>query len=241
MAIIGDIWDQNTQELFGKTRQLGYRIINLPVKQVCYRDYYKHNKFFPEDCCRSSLTLLLHQNVPFDAQNVIEACGEDKFCKQLEKYTDKMIVQDLVTIGVLPKWGLNLIEDSDQYQRFLEMGTKVLSQQYEIPDYIDNYDDFEFWYLLRSRDKYPKLIDCLEKFKEFKAVYNELESPNGFQNLKDRGVIPPWVPNTQIATQVIWLEFSTTNKGWKESAQHFRRKFGSTYNRDTGFFGSLFV
>lgn len=230
IAIIGNSHDSNLRELYQKAHQMQYRIVQFPCKQICYQDYFKANKFFPEECCRSSVTLLLSPTVPFDPNIVVENCDPNTFCKSLSKYTDKMMIQDLMINEILPSWAIPVIGDSVEYQKLVEMCTKVIADQYNIPKYITCFDEFEFWFKKRSHNKFPKNITERDKFLEYRNFIERLGVQGGFVQLKDEGFLSDWVPNAEVAEQFFWLDFSTNNKSWKESLVQFQRELGRHLN-----------
>ena len=70
--IVGERYNKNVSTIIDKAKQLNYRVISIPVKQICYRDYYNNNMFFPNNSCRSSVTLFLHNNEHIHLNNIRE-------------------------------------------------------------------------------------------------------------------------------------------------------------------------
>ena len=89
-----------------------YHIINLPVKQICYRDYFLKNNVYKNNSSRSSITLFVLKdesriNIDFDIDNFKILCGENNFIDDTVD-SDEGVIQDLVIDYIIPEWVLNL-------------------------------------------------------------------------------------------------------------------------------------
>lgn len=222
--IIGERYNKNVSTIIDKAKQLNYRVINIPVKQICYRDYYNDNMFFPNDSCRSSVTLFLQNNEHIHLDNIMECSKIGNFCNRLKEYSDKMYLQDLVIKKTLPSWSMDVLLNHET-ERELVMFVKNISEcfmnKYKIPTYLRNNDEFKFWLTQQNQGFYPLAINKHSKFVEYREQMEILESDLGFQELVNRKILPQWVPNAQAAKHCIWLDFSSNYKNWKESYHMF--------------------
>jgi len=230
MVIIGEIYQQDYDAIMDSLVSMNYNILNIPVKQICYRDYYYKNTLLPEECCRSSLILCVSQNIDkIINQKLIEDMGSrDLFCKIIKTYTDKLYLQDLIVEGKLPKFVTELLFNNDRKLcRFIKMVDIIYKKKYIIPKFINNYKDFKFWYQKVKYHKYPTKIETYEKFREYQQLCNML-TEEGINKMKSEYILSNWVRSTTTAEQFLWLEFSTTVKDWKESRRKFRRRLNHT-------------
>ena len=100
----------------------------------------------------------------------------------------------------------------------------------EIPDFLNSFDDFQFWFIKKLQGKFPILINNVLKLDEYRMLVEKLMLTNGLQLLKDSSIIPEWINSKDSAEKFIWLDFSTVKKTWKISHYSFTRAFNSTYS-----------
>ncbi|CAH6421841.1 Hypothetical protein KVN_LOCUS529 [uncultured virus] len=230
-CIIGEYFTNIQKSIFEFLENDEYHLINLQTKQICYKDYYYLNKNYPENNCRSSMTLCFKNN-ELTLQLIKIASGQNNFCSEQMPYSDKMFIQDLIITKVFPKWITDTFYDDLLFKKYVNIVINCLSRKYKIPQFIDNPEDFEFWFEKMDNNQFPKKINDSKKFKEYKQLANILESENGLDNLKNNFIVPDWILNINEAYKYIWLDFSTDNKQWKQSKNNFMRKFGQTYNNN---------
>ena len=207
-----------------------YYIINLPVKQICYRDYFLRNNVYNTNSSRSSITLFVLKNefsnkIIFNIDNFKELCGENNFINDTFD-NDETVIQDLAVDNIIPEWVLKL--DNNKKRKFVYIYSLLLEiGRVKIPEYIDNIEHLYFWYKMDYLKKYPKLIDNKEKFIDFINIYLRLNSINGIDYLKDKGIIPNYIFAIKDAEKFIWVDYSTHNrdKKWKENLNSFRNKY----------------
>jgi hypothetical protein len=225
--LIGERNDKTICDIINRVKLLRYKVINIPVKQICYRDYYANNVFFPDDSCRSSLTLVVRDNIDINLKKIKATCGSENFCERLREYSDKMYLQDLVVMEILPEWCMNVLTNHTT-EREMVMFVKDISEcflkKYIIPHYIRNNNEFVFWLSQVNTGWYPSLIKKHSKFVEYKNYIEILESESGLQKLQEKNVLPDWVSNMNLARNYMWLDFSDNQKTWKESYNTFIHK-----------------
>ena len=145
--ILGEFYVDNNKKIIDIATIKNYKTINIPVKQLCYKDYFYNNTYFPTECCRSSLQLfVMDNNIVFS--NLLSNINSNNLCEQLKVYTDKILIQDLINDGLFPKWVLDVIKLSNttDIRNIIDYLSVCIIKKYTIPVYINCYDDFLFWY-----------------------------------------------------------------------------------------------
>ena len=99
-----------------------------------------------------------------------------------------------------------------------------------IPTYLENYNEFVFWFKKAITIKYPLKIITRDKFKEYEGLISILEHENGLFELKEIGAVSDWVNDITTAEKYIWLEYSHSSKKWKQTMNLFLVTFGTVYN-----------
>ena len=228
--IVGESFHKEIKDIIKNARKNNYRIFYLSVKQICHKDHFYYNKFFPNNSCRSSLTLFVRNDTNIKMDNILQKCRQH-LCIRRPKYTDKMVLEDLINEKYFPKWVYDLLNHRNNLFKFLFHINKVINKKITWPEYFTNFEDFEFWYRKKMNNKYPKYILNKEKFDEYRDIVLCLESNNGIRKLKDRFVLPNWINNAEEAEKYIWLDFSTRIKTWKQSYSQFMEIFNIVYTR----------
>lgn len=200
-----------------------YHTLLLPVKQLCYQDYFINNKFFPEDCSRSMVMLCIRQDQnqePFDDTVIKCSCAPFLWDKIVDRYDDSVYIQDLVAKGVLGNYLLTEMENktSEQIKEIVKFCGKIYYNK--VPKFIDSYQDAKFYMDMVALRRYPKQITCLEKFKEYKELYNRVNM-EGFQALVALQMLPPWISSNTEAEMYFYMEFSYSRKKWKVNRHTF--------------------
>lgn len=224
ILLIGEAYCDAIRTTMRQLKGFGYNLNNISAKQLCFRDYFRNNKLFPDECCRSSIILCTKNTT-----NIIETINPDLLTRPFKCYTDKMYLQDLIMNGTLPSWCQSLFE-SDDLKIFIKQIAKCILKKYIVPCYIDNYIDFEYWYNKKIAKKYPKNISTYDKFCEYKNLLDKLYSDNGLQLLRDQYIVPSWVDTIVLAEKYIWLDFSSTKKTWKVSIGKFMSEFNAIFS-----------
>jgi len=238
VLLIGEDYTPHYVSILQKFNNMNYyKRVKLPVKQICYRDYYTVNKVFPPNSCRSTTNLFILKlgdnsgGVDIDENTIKTVCGTDNFCSPLAEYTDKMYIQDAAVQQTVPRWFIRILDDDTAYKDAINKYVSCVARGHTIPDYIKNYPDFKFWYQLITRNRYPTQIGSHEKFQEYKDILTTLMASNdGLDKLKQTHVLPVWINNQNLAEKYIWLDFSTENKRWKESSYTFLLHYNTYSN-----------
>ncbi len=90
VLIIGENFTPDFKNINKIFMENNYSKTNIPSKQICNKDYYYLNKVFPDNCCRSSSTIYLRDDLePLNLQIIKEKCGIENFCDELNCYTAK--------------------------------------------------------------------------------------------------------------------------------------------------------
>lgn len=232
ILVLGSYFYDPIKDIVDMAQNKEYNVIDIPAKQICLEDYYKHNNFFPNCCCRSHSILLTRSNV-----DVLKDIDENNLCKSLleTKYSDKLIFQDFVKYKLELPWVFNLTENKDTYIDIVIYIAMVIQKKLKPPLYIKNLDEFNFWYNKVINKKFPLKIESRQKFKEFKKIMHILEKNQGLSKIRSFYGLPSWITNLTFAEQYIWLDFSTTNKKWKESLASFSLQFDTLFTRNIQF------
>ena len=216
------------------TEQLGYTVTGIPVKQLCFNDYYKDNKYFPTDSCRSSI-LLLTRNTQDIINNVllnIKLKHDQCLCKKMKLIPDKVIIQDIIKNCMKKenKYLIDYLDNADKFKKISRYLVKIMRDEINDPIYLKKYREFIFWIRKTIEFKYPKNITTREKFKEYLKLLKILGEENGLNKLKEIGIIPGWVNDTTTAEKFIWLDYSYDLKAWKKSEGSFNASFNQVYS-----------
>jgi len=227
LMIIGNIYDKDYKIFTNKMNNMEYTEYVIPIKQISYRDYYKENIYFPNNCNHSNTTIYI-RNSNVSHIDIINNIGYINLNKMIRKYTSEMYLQDLCIDNVISKWIYKDLNNLD----YVKLGYLIIDISYLLthgiipPKYITNYDDFEFF--MKIYNNFPKLINNYSKFKEYKNLIEQLNN-NGLNLLKNNNIIPNWIDNIEECKMYIWLDFSVTDKKWKINKNKFMN-YASYYN-----------
>ena len=235
--MIGEYNCPDLKDIINHTETLDYYNIYISAKQICYKDYFKYNRVFDQNMSRSSVIIFLKNsidNILTDRQSILTVFGKENLNSQPGPYTDKLYIQDMIVGKLYPIWSLDLLNNNNALKDFIKNYSKCIRGNYSIPNFINNYEEFCFWFSKKENNKYPLLIRTHNKFLEYKNLIEQLNIPNlssnnGLTQLKEKHILPNWINNRYTAEKFIWLEFSTKNKIWKESNTLFRREFNRQY------------
>ena len=148
----------------------------------------------------------------------------DCLCKKMETVSDKIILQDIIHNSIKHIYLIDKI-NSGQLKKLTKLCAIIMKENYEVPIYLKKYNEFLFWFEKTAEYKYPLNIDCREKFKEYKNYVEQ----DDLEVLKAKGVVPDWIDDSVDAEKFIWLDFSHTEKKWKENINIFHRTFNNLY------------
>lgn len=225
--IIGNIiHDIKKKKIFDSLRN--YKFFGLSAKQICYLDYFVLNEkilnfekshsnffFFTTDDTRNldqlSLSLVINHN------NCLFSKGKNN---SLDPY---QIIYDLVYNQVIPPKIINFLNDSN-LECMISYILNTIKKKFIIPLFIDNFDDFKFWYD-NAISNNRIIFESYEKFKEYQYLFNKIRLQENFNELKNQKVFPEWLTFGDCQ-KFLFLEFSSRNKKWKSS----RAMFNSTYS-----------
>lgn len=236
IVIIGCPYDNHIFDLRIQLDNRGYTSVGIPTKQLCYRDYFKYNKYYPKDSSRSSIIFATN-----DASNIntmllnMKLKHDNCLCKKITKISDKLILQDIIVNNIGNYYLLDSLEDNMKFKKLLKFIPKLLQISAIVPTYLRKYKEFVFWSTKIIQNKYPLNISTREKFKEYKQNIIMLNTnQDAYLDLINQNVIPSWVSNIDDAEKCIWLDFSHSSKKWKESRNIFLVTFNNLYaNNDT--------
>lgn len=234
LVIIGCPTDKHIVELRTKLKNLGYSGVNIPVKQLCYRDYFKDNKYFPEDSCRSSM-MFVTKEIEIEKLNTlllnIKLKYNDCLCKKIDNISDKCILQDIIIRYIDNFYLINELDNESKFKKILKYCKQLMKKgSITIPNYLENYNEFMFWVKKALQSKYPLKIISRDKFKEYEGLITILENDNGLNELKEIDVLPDWIDSVTTAEKYIWLEYSNHSKKWKQTRNSFLTMFNTVYS-----------
>lgn len=219
-------------KLLNENLKENYKILNIPVKQLCYKDYFKINKYFPEDSCRSTVYLYYNnQNTSMNnilsIENLKNNIGLNNFASQINNNLDKkMYIQDLIADKIIPSWILEL--DENKFNKAIYIIGFFLSKHIIIPKFINTLKKLIFYYNRKKDKKFPTFFDQDEKkFEDYYELINILFSNDGFEKIKNMSFLPIWINTLELADQYLFLDYSTSikNKKWKLSELSFRNQY----------------
>ena len=225
VLIIGERYNKCNIDVEWIMFELGYNKIIIPTKQLCYNDYFANNKMYPEDGIKSCCTLYLLDN------HEVQIESEENAINVIVEPTERMIIQDMVIYGVLPKWTLNMLNDDIIKKTIVDIESSIRfnnKNKTMIFDVIENINEFNFWF--NKHPNFPKII-TKEKFIEFYNICEILNDTNGLETLKQKYFIPQWIMNKDEAEKYLYLDFSSTTKKWKESRDTFVNYYNTTRNQ----------
>lgn len=227
IIIIGD----KHNKLFNKFKELNYECCIIQAKQLCFKDYFKNNIISNDETITSSILFAtLKQDIHIKTLLLnIKLKLNDCLLKINNNNSDKIIIQNAIRKMEI-EYILPMITD-DNIKEIVRMTCDINKYQFQIPNFIKNYDELIIWYNLEKKRKYPTNIKTKKKFKEFMSYNNKLNSDGGLDELKNKGVLSNWVTDIQMASKFIWLDYSTINKKWKHSIQEFQNEFLSRSTR----------
>ncbi|AYV76924.1 MAG: hypothetical protein Barrevirus4_8 [Barrevirus sp.] len=216
--------------------ELGYKVIGMPIKQICFQDYFKDNKYFDNNCCRS--TTILITSLPDNQVNnlllTIKLKEGKNLCKKIVTIKDKIIIQDLIKSNKC-SYLLPHLDNDNKLKKISKCFLEIIRDNYDVfplHPYLKKYGEFVFWCKKVKEHKFPTNILTREKFKEYVRALNILNSDNGVTKLKEKGIISSWVPDNDkvMAEKCIWLDHSRTSKTWKQSINTFNTVFSQVFS-----------
>src|SRR4029078_9061870 len=92
IIIIGWQFDAHIHPIKQKAKENGYSGTVISTKQLCYRDYYKNNKYFPTDSCRSSILYLTKDDTMNKVLLNIKLKHSNCLCPDIKMVSDKLIL-----------------------------------------------------------------------------------------------------------------------------------------------------
>ena len=209
-----------------------YKFIQIPVKQLCYLDYFNKNEFLDQRLSKSSF-LFATNNDEVDIISLeltIKLKFNECLCKLSRNITSKMIIQDVLITKL--NTNANYLNCEEQNPEIIKNIANtlnyILKYNLIIPTYIKKYNEYLFWFNRQKNKNFPKEIVNREKFKEYIYLSVTLDSNDGLDYLKNNGIIPSWVVNKEMAEKCIWLDFSYPNKKWKSSVHEFQTQYRYT-------------
>ena len=229
-------------ELLNTLKTKKYNIIRIPLKMICYKDYFKKymnfkNITLDEVSCRQKLYLAFLDRDNHNLNDIIyldilkDKVGIDHFDKN-DQIDNKYTIIDLVSENILPNWILSLKDDD--YKKCIYLINKILIEGKlvnKIPNWINNLEELEFWYKQKIIFMFPTLIKTNEKFNEYFNFMKKIDTINGIDELKSKYILPFWIDNYDNANKYFWLEFSTRNKKWKQNFNTFSTNFRLLFTR----------
>jgi len=218
IILIGDI-DKNELLFEGNN----YNLVQIPIKQLCYLDYFNKNEYLNERLSKSSLLYATNDN-DLDLTSLkltIQFKFNNCLCKLSGNVTDKMILQDIFMLK-LPTY-VNYLRDEkcdlETFKKIMNSINYTLRRKIDIPTYLNTLEEYIYWFDKLKHKKFPTNINSRDKFEEYNNTLEQLNLDNGLDNLKNSGIIPEWVSNKDTAEKCILVDFSTTSKKWKTSQQ----------------------
>ncbi|QKF94082.1 hypothetical protein QKU48_gp0624 [Fadolivirus algeromassiliense] len=223
IIIIGDIANIIYTKIFETINTLNYKFVGIPSKQICYRDHYTTNNF---DRIKSTTIFATNDNT-INIKNLllmIKTKYENCLSKKRNKINDIELLQDLIIKNFKSKFLLDNLNESTYKKLYKEIYYMSINN-YKIPEYIYSYDEYQFWFNRMKHKKYPLNINSRDKFEEYYSYIDKLNSDDGFYVLINHGIIPEWISDNIMADKFLFVEFSTVNKKWKCSNEHFINEF----------------
>lgn len=208
-----------------------YKVVEIPVKQICYLDYFEKNKYLNERSSKSSLIFATNDNDFNMAPLLLTIKLKYNEClfKLTKNITSEMVISDVIAT----KFQTQMIFQDENFsdETIMEMANSlnyILTHKINIPSYLKTYDEYIFWFKKQKQGLFPSLINNENKFKEYVDLLENFKLENCLEYFKDNGIIPTWVISKEIAEKCIFLDYSTTNKKWKLSDREFRFQFRQT-------------
>jgi hypothetical protein len=205
-----------------------YKQITFIPYQLCYKDTVGGTSKFP-DICHSCLTLFVREDIKDDI-DVIRTTIMSKIggmCRENEqKIDDRYLLRYFNDEQLIPRI-INSIETDVEIKELMKYLNDISNSKstVHIPEYLSTLQEFRFWYQLHTTHEYPALIKTYEKFREFKDIYDKVNTMQFTQanvfGMKNRNIFPAWVNNRQEAIKCIILDYSSPvkHKLWKQSKQ----------------------
>ena len=136
---IGDPMYENRYAfyMYVRMRELGYRLITLPIKQICYKDSV-------DNMSHSVLTLCIHSDVKggelVDKKSLLAVIGRENCHSEVRPMSYHRVVKDLIDDHQLPPW-FQSVEDQQLIER---VGIQLLRGKV-IPETITTPEQLKKW------------------------------------------------------------------------------------------------
>ena len=223
--------DNKHMKLLNEKLNENYKILNIPIKQLCYKDYFNLNKYFPANVCRSTVYLYYNNsdtniddilNIEYLKNNI----GINNFASQINGELDKKnYIQDLISDKILPNWLLEL--DENEYNKAIYIVGYFINKHIVIPKFINTFKKLIFYYNRKKNKKYPSFFEDAQKFDDYYELINILYSTNGLDKIKNMNFLPSWINSIELVDKYLFIDYSTNikNKKWKLSEILFRNQY----------------
>lgn len=191
----------------------GYSCIEIPCKNICYKDYfsvdtlgkYIHSKTY---LFINKIKVPIYEDITLKC--IVDKCGDILYENKLE-WTKKHILLDMIIEGVVPHFCKDkLITD---YTFICKTIYSFISAKYKIPEYIENYEEFEFSVV--NGMKNIMKIKTRDKFLGYYKLITMLNEVSGISKLRQLRVFPLHLTNKHDIARYILKDYTTTDKRWK--------------------------
>lgn len=223
MILIGEPMYNNEYSFHAyiRMKEMGYQIVTIPIKQICYRDYHSEDGSFHS---KSVLTVCSHSlRIPNNTEEVLNQIIPAANRDIAAPMTKETIIRDLVEDGIIPRIMIDVYQeppsDFDEMMGFI---SKKLTGGVAIPQWISSWEHMQIWrYLTSYNIPLPSFIDNTDDMYAYYLQFYDVVSekiPTGW---------PKWTCKLVPSERLIYLYVSMHDSSgdWTGSKKRMIAKY----------------
>lgn len=215
----------DVQKYIDVIQTTGYNYTPVNVKMISYLDYFG----LPQcESCNHTTTIIITRDV-INAQSIdmttkeILMSQKPVFVNNVDEETK--IINDCICGNMFPQW-MSLVS-LDEKKELLRLMTRIFLSRHTIRFIRDNVNSLDELKEYIAMKPHP-INNCThEKFIEYKNIYKNLKTLDNLRVMQEIGIFPEWIQTMDDAYVYLYLDYTDTNKKWKENERSFRNYIGS--------------
>lgn len=211
----------DTQKYIDIIQSTGYNYTLINVKMISYLDYFGLQQY---ESCNHTTTIIITRDV-INTQS-IDIVTKDILMSQKSVFVNNIdeetkIINDCICGNMFPQW-MSFVS-LDEKKEILHLMTQIFLSRHTrrfIRDTIISFDELKEYIAMKPHP----INNCThEKFIEYKNIYRSLKNLDDLHGMQEIGIFPEWIQTIDDAYMYLYLDYTDTNKKWKECEHNFRQ------------------